>query len=402
MSVLARLQEGVNVGIVYLVCQKKLGQLLKNGKRCRIVAHEGGTRSGKTWNIIEYLVDKARSTPKFEITIASRDMPHLKKGAMKDFEAIMQKRGIWSSYRWNGSDKKYTFSNGAVIEFFNADDLGKVSGPGRDLLYCNEVNFFKKPVFDQLLLRTRWGCIIDYNPIHARHWLYTHVVNRKDCFLWRSTYLDNLSFLPPEQVYEIELMKENDPLKWQVYGLGLRASLQKGQIYGTKPYSPWKAITDAEYDKIPEREVFALDWGFFPDPNALLGVKASGNKRWIKKYIYKQNQSDEELDQELTALKFDKKKDIIIADHNKKSITKMQSFGWLFYPAVKGKGSIDERIKLIRPLETHYVFDPDLDFEYLNYVYLLGPDEEPTGVPQDKYNHLMDCYGYVELYRPYL
>jgi len=391
----------VSVGIVYLVCKTML-------EKFRIIAHEGGTRSGKTWNIIEFLVDLALTRPGFEITIASRDMPHLKRGAIKDFQAIMLKRGLWNQRRWNGTDRIYRFSNNAYIEFFNADDIGKVSGPGRDVLYCNEVNFFKKPVFDQLLLRTRYRCIIDYNPIHPKHWLYSHVVNRKDCYLWRSTYLDNLQFLPKEQVYEIEMMKENDPLKWQVYGLGIRASYQKGQIYGPKIIGgkstgkEWKPITLQEYKDIEATEYFGLDWGYYPDPNAVVGVKFVGNKRYYRKIVYKQNQSDEQLAEELKAAGLNKNS-ILIADHAKKSIMSLRALGFpLTYAAVKGPGSIEHGIKLIQSKECYYVMDPDLEFEYLNYVYLLGPDEEPTGVPQDKYNHLMDALRMVELYKPYL
>jgi phage terminase large subunit len=218
-----------------------------------------------------------------------------------------------------------------------------------------------------------------------------------------------MHFLPPEQVYEIELMKTNDPLKWQVYGLGKRASLQKGQIFGEKRdkdgnilQKAWTEITDTEYNAINEQEIFALDWGFYPDPNAVLGVKACGDKRWIKKYVYEQNQSDEALAVMLSARGLNEDS-IIIADHSKKSIYKLRELGFpLVYPAVKPKHSVLEGIKIINTLDTHYVFDPDLDFEYLNYVYLLGPDEEPTGVPQDKHNHLMDDYRYVELYRPHL
>lgn len=394
-------QSKILVGIVYEVCKQMCGLF-------RIVAHEGGTRSGKTWNILEYLIDLAITTPNYEITVASRNMPHLKKGAMKDFQKIMRKRKIWNTRRWNGSDKKYTFPNGAYIEFFNADDVGNASGPGRHVLYCNEVNFFKKPVFDQLLMRTTDFCIIDYNPIHARHWLYDKVIARPDCYLWKSTYLDNLKFLTYEQIKEIEMMELMDPLRWQVYGLGLRASLQKGQIFGQKPYKPWTPIGLSDYDAIKEREIFGLDWGFFPDPNAVLGVKALGNKRWIRKYIYKQNQEDEDLVKELKAIKNSSNKpvfnenSIFIADHQKKSILTMRKTFPLVYQAVKGQDSVLNGIKLIRPFETSYVMDPDLDFEYMNYTYLLGPDEEPTGVPQDKYNHLMDCYRMVELYRGYL
>lgn len=387
---------GLAVGIVYEV-NRQMSELY------RLIGHEGGTRSGKTFNTIEWLIDEALTNPHIEITICSRDMPHLKRGAMKDFLDIMiKRRKIYKDKQWHATDHKYVFTNGAYIEFLNADDIGKVAGPGRDILYCNEVNFFKMPVFNQLLLRTRKYCIFDYNPIHPRHWLYDKILTRKDCYMWRSTYLDNKHFLPPEQIAEIEMLEHTDPILWQVYGLGKRAAYQKGQIYGTKPFKPWQEITLSEYLAIDAREYFGLDWGFFPDPNAVVGVKFVGNKRYYRKIVYKTNQTDEQLAEELKAQGLTKKS-IIVADHQKKSIAKLRELGFpLTYQAVKGPDSIDNGIKQLRSKEVYYVACPDFEFEYTNYVYLLGPDEEPTGVPQDKYNHLMDAARMVELYKKYL
>lgn len=389
-------QRPINVGIVYEV----------NRQMCecyRIIAHEGGTRSGKTWNTIEFLVDYALTNPGVEITIASRDMPHLKKGAIKDFLKILENRLLYKDDCWNISEKKYTFTNKAYIEFFNADEIGKVSGPGRDVLFCNEVNFFKLNVFQQMLRRTRRFCIVDYNPIHPRHWVYDKVLSRKDCVMWRSTYLDNLQFLPAEQVYEIELMRENDPLGWQVYGLGMRGAYQKGQIYGQAPNKPWTAITNAEYEKIAVKEYLGLDWGFFPDPNAVLGVKFVGNKRYIRALNYRQKQSNAQLAEVLKALGYGEDTVIVADTSDNKSIVNLRTLGFpLVYGAVKGPHSVERGIKQIQTLEVYYVMDPDLEFEYTNYTYLLGPDEEPTGVPQDKYNHYMDALRMVEQYKPYL
>jgi phage terminase large subunit len=368
----------------------------------RIIVHEGGSRSGKTYNTVEFLIDYALLNAGVEITMASRDMPHLKKGVMKDFLDIMIKRKLYRDDAWHQTDKKYTFKNGSYIEFFNADDLGKVSGPGRDVLFCNEVNFFKWVVFQQLLLRTRKFCIVDYNPIHPRHWVYDKILKRKDCYVWKSTYKDNIKFLPAEQVLEIEMMRETDPIAWQVYGLGLRASYQKGQIYGQKPFKPWQDITLTEYMTIDAPEIFGLDWGFFPDPNAVIGTKAVGNKRYYRKIVYKQNQTDEQLAEDLKEAGLTKKS-IFVADHQKKSILKLRELGFpLVYQAVKPPGSVDAGIKLLRSKETYYVGDPDLEFEYTNYCYLLGPDDEPTGTPIDKHNHAMDAIRMVELYREYL
>jgi len=117
------------VGIVYHV-NREMFDLY------RIIVHEGGTRSGKSYNTMEFLVDYALENPGMEITCASRDMPHLRKGCIKDFLNIMMKRGIYNDSEWHASNHTYTFHNGSYIEFFNTDELGKVSGPGRDILFA--------------------------------------------------------------------------------------------------------------------------------------------------------------------------------------------------------------------------------------------------------------------------
>lgn len=390
-------------GIVYEVNRQMFGLY-------RIIAHEGGTRSGKTYNTIEFLVDVAFSIPGIEITIASRDMPHLKRGCIKDFEKIMRDRKVFNEYNWNKTDKVYRFPNGAIIEFFNADDLGKVSGPGRDILFVNECNFLQKLVFHQLLLRTRMCCILDYNPIHPRHWIYDTVLTRPDCYTWKSSYKDN-KFLPKEQIDEIEMMKITDPLMWRVYGLGLRGAYQKGQIYGQNN-NPWKPITIQEFNSVRYDERVGLDWGFSNDPNAALGVKAVGRKRFIRCLNYKAKQKNKQLVKALrdkgctsdTAIIADTSDNKSIEDIREMTVKEHKIEGFpLTYQAIKPPGSLATGIKKIQGLAVFYVPDPDIEFEYYNYCWALAPGtDEPTNKPIDKYNHLMDAFRYVEGYEEYL
>jgi len=277
-------------GIVYLVNKMMLD-------RYHTIAHEGGTRSGKTYNTVLFFIDLALERPGLEISITSRDLPHLRKGAMKDFEEIMLARGLWEEDRWKETDHTYRFHNGSYIEFFGADDLGKVSGPGRDYLFCNEVNFFKYIVFRMLVVRTRRGVVVDYNPIHPKHWVYDKVLTRPNCYLWQSTYIDNLPFLPQSQIDEISAMVEIDPEWARIYVYGLRGTLQKGQIY-----KGWKPISISEYNAVATREVYGVDWGYFPDPNAVIGVKIQNNSRYIRKVLYERNMSDESFVTKLKGL----------------------------------------------------------------------------------------------------
>jgi len=380
-------------GIVYLVNKMMLDKY-------HTIAHEGGTRSGKTYNTVLFFIDLALERPGLEISITSRDLPHLRKGAMKDFSDIMLTRGLWEEDRWKETDHTYRFANGSYIEFFGADDLGKVSGPGRDYLFCNEVNFFKYIVFRMLVVRTRRGVVVDYNPIHPKHWVYDKVLTRPNCYLWQSTYIDNLPFLPQSQIDEITSMVEIDPEWARIYVYGLRGTLQKGQIY-----KGWKPISISEYNAIATREVYGVDWGYFPDPNAVVGVKILNNARYIRKVLYERNMSDESFVSKLKGLGLNEHS-IYVAPTDSggaKACQYMRLNGFpITYTINKPPGSLNVGIKALRTKEVFYVMDNELDFEIGNYTYLLDSNEEITSQPVDKHNHLLDATRYVELYKPYL
>ena len=90
----------------------------------RITQHIGGTRSGKSYGIIQYLVVKALQEPQ-NITIVRRTVPSLKRSVIKDLKEIMLELGIWSNEQYNISDRVYQFSNGSLISFVNTDDAEK-------------------------------------------------------------------------------------------------------------------------------------------------------------------------------------------------------------------------------------------------------------------------------------
>jgi phage terminase large subunit len=283
------------------------------------------------------------------------------------------------------------------MEFMGADDLGKVSGPGRDYLYCNEVNFFKYIVFRQLAIRTRKKIIVDYNPIHPRHWVYDKILGRPNAYMWQSTYKDNLPFLPPEQVREIEDMAITDPEWARIYVYGLRGSLQKGQIYKN-----WKPISINEYREIPKKEVFGIDWGYHPDPTAVVGVKVVKGQRFVREVLYKKNLSDEDFVKELKAMGCNSK-DRFVAPTDTggaKAVRYMRANGFpITYTVSKPAGSVKAGIKALRTADVSYVMSNNLDFEVGNYTFVLDPNEDETSEPIGKNDHLLDATRYVEQFK---
>src|SRR3990172_7498614 len=102
-------------------------------KRIRGVA--GGTSASKTISILQILIDYCQRNDKELVSVVSESFPHLKRGAIRDFEAIMKQHNYWNEDRWNRTDFIYTFETGTKLEFFSADQPGKVRGPRRVVFF---------------------------------------------------------------------------------------------------------------------------------------------------------------------------------------------------------------------------------------------------------------------------
>jgi phage terminase large subunit len=238
-----------------------LKKILAMRSRLRIV--QGGARAGKTIAILMCLIDMAtnQENGKLVISVVSETLPHLKRGAIRDFLSIMEGRGYLIDKRWNRSDFIYTFETGSIIEFFSADSPDKVRGPGRDVLFINECNNVPFETYRQLALRTRKVIYLDYNP-DSEFYVHTDLIPKRPHDFVKLTYLDNEA-LDKEIVSEVEAMKDSENL-WRVYGLGEVGS-NFGQIY-----TNWEIIPELPEEGRLERH--AVDFGYSNDPAAVVDL----------------------------------------------------------------------------------------------------------------------------------
>ena len=115
-------------------------------------------------------------------------MPHLKRGAIRDFMNIM---GIDKRHKnWHDTDKIFTFDNGSQIEFFSADNPHKMRGSRRDWIFINECNNVDYGSYKQLAIRAKVATILDWNP-EAKFWAHKKVVPGPKCWFNISTHWDN-------------------------------------------------------------------------------------------------------------------------------------------------------------------------------------------------------------------
>lgn len=366
------------------VFTKNLAAYVRPG--VRTIVNKGGTRSSKTWSILQllYLIAVKSKKPR-TISVVSESLPHLKRGCIRDFENMLKAEGLWDENVWNATDKIYRV-NRCEIEFFGADTPGKVAGPARDILFINECINVPFDVYRQLATRTREKIILDYNPLYD-FWVGDKVLPADSSVLIHSTYKDN-DMLTPDQVAEIEYQGRIDENYYRVYILGETGSYE-GLIIQN-----WDIVGGMVRDF--KKEYIGLDFGYGA-PTAAEHIRLSGGEVWIDEIIYEKNLTNPDIARRI--------KDAglghvtVVADSAEpKSIRELQNAGLTVVPADKGDDSVRLGTQIMNRYKKHYTARSlgSID-ENRKYRYMQDSSGEYTGKPIDKFNHAKDAERYVFL-----
>lgn len=363
-----------------------------NQRGVRIVANKGGTRSSKTYSLLQLLmlISIMSETP-LMISIVSESLPHLKKGALRDFLSILDGEGLkeGKDYTYNRTD--FIFKIGrSKIEFFSSDSPGKVHGPQRDILFINEANHIPYEVYRQLVIRTSFMVFLDWNP-SAEFWFEEEKVNlRDDCVTIHSTYKDN-EFLSPAQVREIESNMGNENW-WRVYGLGLTGN-REGLVF-----TNWEQVSASKWPAEFKRAWIGLDFGFTNDPTGILFVGLSGGQLWLRELCYETGLLNQDIAKIIKGSEF-RSLEVVADSAEPKSIEEIRRLGVRIEPATKGNDSINVGIGVVQRYKLNVHEDSDnLIKELRQYEWKR---DRITGKmmnePIDKFNHLIDPLRYVAL-----
>jgi phage terminase large subunit len=101
----------------------------------KIVVEQGGTRSGKTYNILLWLIFYycTKNTGK-TVTIARKTFPAVRSSVMRDFFGILKQHDLYIEDKHNKSNSEYVL-NGNLVEFVSLDQPQKIRGRKRDLAF---------------------------------------------------------------------------------------------------------------------------------------------------------------------------------------------------------------------------------------------------------------------------
>ena len=342
----------------------------------RYIVHSGGTRSGKTYSVLTSLIAIAAESRRKTISVVSETYPHLRRGAMRDFFRILGES--YSPGRWKATDKAYSFGSQSFIEFFSADNAGKVHGAQRDILFLNEAQNISEAIATHLMVRTAEVVFIDFNPTH-RFW--AHDLQDLPETAWiTSTYRDN-EFLSDVQVGEIERRKKNE-LWWRVYGLGLIGEVE-GLIYG-----------DFELvDEMPDgiEVVAGVDFGYSIDPTAVVLVGTNSDGWWVDEVVYKTGLSMEALGREIESLRGL----LMYCDSAEpRSIDALRAMG---FRAEKADKNVSAGIMEVQSKKI-YVTKKSINLikEIRNYTYKKNKEGKFEGIPApNQDDHALDALRYA-------
>ena len=364
-----------------------INKILALKKRIKII--QGGTSAGKTFGILPVLIDKAAKKSGLEISVVAESIPHLRRGALRDFLKIMKWTNRFQEDRFNKSYLKYEFANGSFIEFFSADDASKLRGARRDILYINECNNVTFEAYNELSIRTKKSIYLDFNPANE-FWVHRELKDESDADFIILTYKDNQA-LDEGIIQQIEKNRLKATTSaywrnwWTVYGEG-----KVGQLQGAV-FTNYKTI-----DRIPEEARLigiGLDFGYSADPTAIIAVYKYNDQRILDEMTYQTGLLNSDIAKKLP-------QDIpVYADSAEpKSIADIQRYGITIKGVTKGKDSVNYGIDVMQR-QDYLVTSQSTNLikELRSYCWDKDKTGKQLNKPIDKFNHALDAVRYHEM-----
>ena len=355
-------------------------------KSRRICILQGGTRSGKSFSAMQWILVKALSEPNVVISVVRKSFPSMRVSIMRDFVGIMKDLGIWDENRWSATEHIYTFDNGTIVEFMSIDSSEKRKGSARDYLFVDECNELSREDWFQLFIRTRKKSIIAYNPsFGTNNYIFTEIQTHPEADLYISTFKDN-PYLEKQIVEEIERLKEINPEYYKIYGLGLPGN-NVGTIFSINLV-----------DEVPENAefvAFGLDYGFTVDPTSLVAIWKRDKDLYIDELIYQKGMVTSDIAQRLVDLEVGREE--IWADSAEPRLNEeLYRLGFNVKAVRKGKDSIKLGIDLMmqyRLIVTKR--STNIVKEFGEYVWMVDKNGNFENIPVDYSNHAIDAIRYV-------
>jgi phage terminase large subunit len=351
--------------------------------KSRISQHIGGTRSGKTYAILQYLLVKAIERDGINITIVRKSGPVLKRTTMKDFVDILKSLDVYNEDHFNITDKVWNYYNSSVT-FVSTDDPDKLRGLKTDILFIDESSEVDEESYFQLSIRTTDKIILAYNPTCSPfHWLR----QMQDCDRYVTTYRDN-TFLPKEMVKAIEELEYKNPKYWKIYGLGEFAPNDKA-IFN------FDIVDDIDGEFVS----YGMDFGFSNDPTTLVAVYKNGEELWLDERLYEKGMVTSDIVQTLKTYGIGRE-EIWCDSAEPRLVEELYRSGFNAKVVKKGPDSIKFGIGVMQNYKIHITKkSQNLINEMYGYQWAVDKYGYVTDTPEGGLDHLIDASRYVAMMR---
>jgi phage terminase large subunit len=390
-------------------------RLLRYGQR-RIV-NQGGQNSGKTVNILGVLAtmsSEEEGSNAGTTTVTSMSFPHLRGGALRDFEQYVYPSFKGAISKYHKTDHIFTFNSGSIIEFKTFENEMTARGPKRKRLFCNEANSMDEMLFFQLDSRSD-QTIIDYNP-SIRFFAHEKLIGEQGNALIISDHRHN-PFLTESKHREIENLctfayakydeagngigarlvneKTGNPIilkgdyeLWKVYARGLTGNVE-GLIFNN-----WEVINDEDFPS--EDPVFSIDFGYTIDPTVIIKQCKIGDTLFVHELGYETGMPARDIVAVLRSNGYNDRTPLY-CEHDADMIRQIRKAGCTYAQvARKGQGSVNAGIEQLRKLKVKYTSSSrNIKTELGKYIWTK---DKATGkwinIPVDLNNHAMDAIRY--------
>ena len=317
---------------------------------------------------------------------------------LSTFPRIVQElsdMGILSHCRVNKTELTITLPNGAPIYFIGMDDPEKTKSIEKPwLAWIEEADSLSAADFDAVDFSLRQGgdtIILTFNPPPTvpgvSHWIKQRFIDGSDpdCEFHKTTYKDNLRFLPDKYIDRLERLEKENPELYKMWALGEFVGLS-GAIFQN-----WGVV-----DKIPDDAQFigyGLDFGFSVDPAALIASYRYNGEFYHEEIIYQTNLTNSDLIKEMRRLNVSG--DIVADSAEPKSIEELRRAGFQVRKATKGPDSIRAGIDYLRGFRHNVTQDSaGLIREFGSYVWQTDKAGNQKPKPIDDFNHGIDAIRY--------
>ena len=346
--------------------------------KSRVTQHIGGTRSGKTYAILQYLIVKGIEN-KETITIVRKTIPSLKRTVIKDFKDILQGLNIWQDENYNITDRIYNLYD-STIQFLSTDDADKLRGIKSTILFVDEASEIDEESYFQLSIRTSGNIILAYNPtISPYHWIR----QMQDCERYVTTYKDNI-YLPKEMVKAIEELQHTNEKYWKIYGKGEFAPNDKAIFQ-------FDICDTIDGDFV----CFGYDSGYSNDPASLVAVYKNSDTLYLEELIYETGLVTKDIIDRFTKLEIDKSQTIWCDSSEPRLIEELYRSGFNTKPVVKGKDSINFGISVMKNYKIKILkTSQNLINEMYAYQYETDKHGYTTDRPEGGLDHAIDAARY--------